>query len=122
METLKAIQTRNSVAHLTEPAPSSEEMEEVYKEYSDRIILIGLDLGPFMGLGSENDGQTLVKDLGITYPTGTTDNEDVIQTYKVLGLPTTFFINNKREITRSWTGMIHKDMLVELIEDLIESN
>ena len=31
METLKAIQTRNSVAHLTEPAPSSEEMEEVYK-------------------------------------------------------------------------------------------
>ena len=31
METLKAIQTRNSVAHLAEPAPSSEEMEEVYK-------------------------------------------------------------------------------------------
>ena len=31
METLKAIQNRNSVAHLTEPAPSPEEMEEVYK-------------------------------------------------------------------------------------------
>ena len=31
METLKAIQTRNSVAHLSEPAPSIEEMEEVYK-------------------------------------------------------------------------------------------
>ena len=31
METLKAIKTRNSVAHLTEPAPSPEEMEEVYK-------------------------------------------------------------------------------------------
>tara|TARA_B100000214_G_scaffold363495_1_gene329061 strand:+ start:329 stop:883 length:555 start_codon:yes stop_codon:yes gene_type:complete len=31
LETLKAIQTRNSVAHLAEPAPSSEEMEEVYK-------------------------------------------------------------------------------------------
>ena len=31
METLKAIQNRNSVAHLTEPAPSIEEMEEVYK-------------------------------------------------------------------------------------------
>ena len=31
METLKAIQSRNSVAHLTEPAPTIEEMEEVYK-------------------------------------------------------------------------------------------
>ena len=31
METLKAIQNRNSVAPLTEPAPSIEEMEEVFK-------------------------------------------------------------------------------------------
>ena len=31
METLKAIQNRNSVAHLTEPAPTTEEMEQVYK-------------------------------------------------------------------------------------------
>ena len=31
METLKAIQNRNSVAHLDEPAPSIEEMEEVYQ-------------------------------------------------------------------------------------------
>ena len=98
------------------------EMEEVYKEYSESIILFGLDLGPFMGLGSENDGQTLVGDLGITYPTGTTDNSDVIHTYKVLGLPTTFFINSNREITRTWTGIIHKEKLVELIEDLMESN
>ena len=31
METLKAIQTRNSVPHLADPAPSNEEMEQVYK-------------------------------------------------------------------------------------------
>ncbi len=31
METLKSIQNRNSVAHLTEPAPTTEEMEQVYK-------------------------------------------------------------------------------------------
>ena len=31
METLKTIQNRNSVAHLTEPAPTTEEMEQVYK-------------------------------------------------------------------------------------------
>ena len=31
METLKAIQNRNSVAHLAEPAPSIEEMKQVYK-------------------------------------------------------------------------------------------
>ena len=31
LETLKAIQNRNSVAHLAEPAPSIEEMKQVYK-------------------------------------------------------------------------------------------
>ena len=31
METLKAIQNRNSVAHLADPAPTTEEMEQVYK-------------------------------------------------------------------------------------------
>ena len=98
------------------------EMEEVYKEYSDRIILLGLDLGPFMALGSKADGQALVKELEVTYPTGTTDNSDVIQNYKVLGLPTTLFIKANGEIIRTWTGLIHKEKLSELIEDLIESN
>ena len=47
METLKAIQTRNSVAHLTEPAPSSEEMEEVY-QYSKliQIYLVRVGIRP----------------------------------------------------------------------------
>ena len=31
METLKAIQNRNSVARLAEPAPTTDEMEQVYK-------------------------------------------------------------------------------------------
>jgi len=31
LETLKAIQNRNSVAHLSEPAPTIDEMEQVYK-------------------------------------------------------------------------------------------
>jgi len=31
LETLKAIQNRNSVAHLTEPAPTIDEMEQVYR-------------------------------------------------------------------------------------------
>jgi len=98
------------------------EMEEVYQEYGDRIILFGLDLGPFMGLGNVHDGQALVNEFGISYPTGTTDDSDVIYDYKILGLPTTLFINSNREITRSWTGLIHKEKLAQLIEDLIESN
>ena len=30
MDTLKAIQTRNSIPHLEDPAPTEEEMKEVY--------------------------------------------------------------------------------------------
>ena len=31
MDTLKAIQTRNSIPHLEDPAPSHQQMSEVYK-------------------------------------------------------------------------------------------
>ena len=48
------------------------DLQSVYGEYQDRVLLLGLDIGPFVGLGSRDDGRALVQELNITYPTGTT--------------------------------------------------
>lgn len=96
------------------------DFEEANKEFGDDVLLIGLDVGPFTNLGTNEEGQNLLQDLGITYPTGTTSDASVIQAYQLLGMPATYFITPDGEIIRTWTGLLTKDKLTELVEELVE--
>ena len=96
------------------------DLQAVYDEYTDRVLLFGLDVGPFVGLGSREDGKALLEELNITYPNGTTFDGNVVRTYKILGMPTTYFIGPDGEIFKTWTGALNKNKLVELTEELLE--
>lgn len=48
------------------------DLQAVYEEFNEEIMLIGLDVGPFIGLGSREDGKALLQELEVTYPAGTT--------------------------------------------------
>jgi cytochrome c biogenesis protein CcmG/thiol:disulfide interchange protein DsbE len=98
------------------------EFQEVYEAFEDDILLLGLDVGPFTNLGTSEDGQALVRELGITYPTGTTNNGGIVTDYQILGMPTTFFVTPDGEITRRWTGVLTEEKLAELVEELIEAS
>ena len=98
------------------------DMQEVYDEYKDRILLLGVDVGPFTGLGSREDGQALLQELEVTYPTGTTFDAEVMRAYQVIGMPTTFFIKPNGEIVQKWTGLLTKDKLTELVAELLEAS
>jgi thiol-disulfide isomerase/thioredoxin len=95
------------------------DLQAVSDEYQDRVLLFGLDVGPFIGLGSTEDGRALLQELSITYPAGTTSNPDVVREYKVLGMPTTYFITPEGEIYETWTGLLTRDKLIELVEELL---
>ena len=96
------------------------DFQEASDEFGDDVLLIGLDVGPFTNLGTNKEGQELIQELGITYPTGTTSDAGVIQDYQLLGMPATYFIKTDGEIARIWTGLLTKDKLTELVEELIE--
>jgi thiol-disulfide isomerase/thioredoxin len=98
------------------------EFQQVSDRFGDDILLIGLDVGPFTNLGTSQDGQALVRELGITYPTGTTSDADLIQNYQLLGMPTTYFVKPDGEIIRRWTGLLTEDKLAELVEELIAAS
>ena len=51
--------------------------------------------------------------LGVTYPTGFTTEGGVISDYKVLGMPTTVFIDAQGKIFNKWTGALNLDVLEE---------
>ena len=89
------------------------DLQEFNDKFRDRALLVGVDLGQFTGLGSQEDAQKLLKDLEITYPAGFTSNRDIIQDYRVLGLPMTIFIGNDGNIFNKWSGPLNAKTLKE---------
>jgi peroxiredoxin len=98
------------------------DFEQVHQQYKDRVVLFGLDVGPFVGLGSREDGKKLIEELGITYPTGTTFDAEVVSEYGVLGMPTTIFIKPNGKIVKKWTGLLNKSKMTELVEELLAAS
>jgi thiol-disulfide isomerase/thioredoxin len=98
------------------------DFQEVYEEYHDQIVLFGLDVGPFTALGSREEGQALLKELSITYPAGTTFDDQVIRSFEIFGMPTTIFITPEGEVFEKWTGILTSDKMGELVEELLAAS
>ena len=98
------------------------DLQRVHDRFSDRILLFGLDVGPFVLLGTEEDGRELLNELEITYPAGTTEDAKIVQAYEIRGMPSTFFIKPNGEIQKKWTGLLNESKLVELVEELIAAS
>ena len=95
------------------------EFQEFYDEYQDRVVLLGIDVGQFTFLGTRDDAQALLKELGVTYPAGFTEDPAIMRNFKVLGMPTTVFVDSEGEIFRSWTGLLNLKMLSEITDEML---
>ncbi len=89
------------------------ELQAFYEEFSDRITLIGIDIGVFTGLGEEQDGRDLLEELNITYPAGVTDDNKVVRRYEILSMPTTVFIRSDGTIFKKWSGALTEGILLD---------
>jgi thiol-disulfide isomerase/thioredoxin len=98
------------------------ELQEAYEKYGDRVLFIGVDIGPFVGLGSKKEALALLDELEITYPAGTTSDATVMRDYKVLGTPANYFLKPDGEIIQQWNGFLTGDQLNGHIEALLEAS
>jgi thiol-disulfide isomerase/thioredoxin len=96
------------------------ELQEAYDAYGDRVVFLGVDIGPFVRLGSREDAVTLLEELEITYPAGSTPDAKIVRDYKVLGTPATYFVTPEGEIVERWNGFLTGDQLNKRIEELME--
>lgn len=96
------------------------ELQEFYEEYQDQVILLGIDIGQFTGLGSPRDAAGLLETLGITYPAGFTNDGDVVREYKVMAMPTTVFIHEDGRIYRKWTGAMDRGMVTRMMKAMLK--
>jgi thiol-disulfide isomerase/thioredoxin len=96
------------------------EFQEFRDEYEGRITLVGVDLGQFLGLGTKEHAQKLLEDLGVSYAAGFTDDGAIVESHRVLGLPTTIFVNANGTLHRKWDGVLNKAKLSEIGDEMLD--
>jgi thiol-disulfide isomerase/thioredoxin len=97
------------------------EIQEAYETYQDRVTFIGIDVGPFTGLGFEEEGRALLEELDITFPAGGPPNGQFMREYRILGTPSTLFFSEEGELVTQWSGLLPQNRLTQEIERLISS-
>ena len=82
-----------------------------YERFKDDVTLLGIDIGIFTGLGSRDDADALLRELGVTYPAGWTGDSRVPRRYGVTAMPTTVFISSDGTIFEKRAGAIDANFL-----------
>ena len=95
------------------------DLQEFYTEFKDRATLIGVDVGQFTGLGTQDAARSLLSELSITYPAGFTTDGTVMRGYKVLSMPTTVFVDSSGAICRTWGGVLNREKLAEITNEML---
>jgi thiol-disulfide isomerase/thioredoxin len=76
------------------------DFQAAFDEFGDEAIFLGLDVGSFTGLGSRSDAESLLQELGISYPTAYPES-DPTRNFRIVSLPQTIFFGAEgNQVTR----------------------
>lgn len=93
--------------------------QRVYERHKEEVVLFGLDVGPFMGLGSNRDGGALLQELNVTYPAGRAESRTPVTQYGVAAMPTTVFLTPDMRVFTVRQGMLSEDSMEILVQRLL---
>jgi len=98
------------------------DVQEAHRRYGDRVTIVGIDIGAYMGLGNERDAQALYADLNLSFPAGFLPDPEVLRVYRVIGLPTTLYFKPNGELFARGSGVVSVETLSEKLEALIAAS
>ena len=97
------------------------DFQRVYDRHEGEFLLVGVDIGPFVGLGSHESAQALLAELGITYPAAYAVDAGAVRDNRVLGMPTTVFFDDAGVEVDRVSGLLSEDAFESRVRDLIGS-
>jgi len=97
-------------------------LQAAWEEYGDEVLFVGVDIGPYVGLGTFSGGRDLVEDFGITYVTGNTINRSVVTDWRVTNMPSTFLLAADGRVHDIVIGAISSSRLSQKVSDLIAAS
>ena len=92
------------------------DFEASFQAHKDEVAFIGIQQ---LGLDSIQEGQDFINEIGVTYAVGP-DEANIVPDYKIIGFPTTVFLNRDLSIEKKWTGALNGEKLEELIQELLQ--
>ncbi len=95
------------------------DFQRLYDEREGRFTLIGVDIGPFIGLGTREEGRAMLRELRITFPVGAALDAQPVRAYQILGMPTTVFITPDGRIFKKHVGLLTRGQMDTLVAELI---
>jgi hypothetical protein len=95
------------------------EFQRVADEYAGKAVFVGIDVGPFTGLGTHDDAQRLLQDLDIRYPAAYAVDATPLQPYGVRAMPTTVYLSAAGQVQSTVNGAVHEDDLRTTVEALV---
>lgn len=93
--------------------------QRVYDRHSDEFLLVGVDIGPFIGLGSHDDARTLLAELNITYPAAYAVDERAVRDYNVVGMPTTIFYTADGQEHSRHSGLMTEEQFEATVQEIV---
>ena len=92
--------------------------EEAWRDHEgDGVQFLGVQQ---LGLDTVEDGERFIEDFDVTYPVVYDSDGSTIRQNKIISFPTTVFLNKRHELVRTWAGVLNREKLDELIEEVLQ--
>lgn len=93
-------------------------MQRLYEKYDAKnVVVLGINLTSTEK--SSDNAQSFVDEQGLTFPVLLDSKGEVMDNYRIVAYPTTYFIDEKGIIRQVSQGAMNADMLKKAIQPLI---
>jgi len=93
--------------------------QRVFDDFGTQYVMVGVDVGPYTGLGSHDDARAFLRDNAISYPTAYATSGTPLQRYAVQGMPTTVIFDADGNQVYKRTGYFAEAQLRRQLEPLL---
>ena len=92
--------------------PCREEMpdlQSIYAQRDDDVVILAVNMD------AQNDVKGFIDSYSVTFPVLLDEEDEVADTYQIISLPTTYFIDEDGKIVQKHLGQITYEQLEEMI-------
>ena len=93
--------------------------QRVASEFQGKAIFVGVDVGPFTGLGSHDDARKLLNRVGVQYPAAYAVDASPLKLYNVISMPSTIFFTARGRIAQRASGALFEEQLRNYLQQLV---
>lgn len=95
--------------------------QKVADEFGGKVIFVGVDIGPYLQLGSHEDAQRLLAELKVRYPAAYAPDPSPLTKYQIQGMPTTVIFDASGKMVEQNAGILTQNQLREKLRPLTSS-